>query len=317
MSTSASALERVEACPASTALPQSPYAGEAAEQGTENHRVTEEIVNAGGVPEKLEYLWEDPETGAKPISVGTEIAYVIDVERRTARRLGKLATHRDYGKLGRWEIATTLDVEIVHMDVVTVIDWKSRARVVAAERNLQIIAQACAVEAYYIRPVLAGPVYLDNWETDLASFSLLDSGARWSRLKRIVDVMGTGTPRAGSHCRYCPALMSCPTQRAALTTFMGGELATEDLPVERLGEIWVELQALEAKAEQVRKAIQLRARREPVPLPSGKALRLIESSRSSLDAKAMAAELESRGVDTAQFKRTTYFDKVTETKGRT
>lgn len=78
----------------------------------------------------------------------------------------------------------------------------------------------------------------------------------------------------------------------------------------------MELQSLEAKAEQVRKAIQLRARREPVPLPSGKVLRLVESSRSSLDGKAMAAELSARGVDTEQFKRTTYFDKVTEMKGK-
>lgn len=306
---SASSLERLEACPASESLPHAPYSGEAAEQGTENHHVIEEIINAGGVPEKLADLFAGSE------QVHTEIAYVVDVVARTSRRLGKLAHARDYGKIGASEVAMTLDVEILHADRVTVIDWKSRSRVTPAERNLQILAQMCAVESHYGLSGSAGLVYLDNMERDMAPFSLLDSGARWSRLARIVERAGNGTPSAGSHCRYCPALLSCPTQKAALTTFMGSDLA-DDLPVERLGEIWVELQSLEAKAEQVRKAIQLRARREPVPLPSGKVLRLVESSRSSLDGKAMAAELSARGVDTEQFKRTTYFDKVTEMKGK-
>lgn len=306
---SASSLERVESCPASEALPHAPYAGEAAETGTENHRVIEEVINAGGIPDALADLFAGAE------QVHTEIAYVIDVVARTSRRIGKLAAARDYGKLGATEVAMTLDVEIVHADRIAVIDWKSRSRVTPAERNLQILAQMCAVESHYGLSGVAGLVYLDNMERDMAPFSLLDSGARWSRLARIVERAGKGTPSAGSHCRYCPALLACPTQKAALTTFMGAELA-DDLPVERLGEIWVELQALEAKAEQVRKAIQLRARREPVPLPSGKLLRLVESSRSSYDAKAMAAELSSRGVDPEQFKRVSYFDKVTETKGK-
>ena len=305
---SASGLERLEACPASESLPHAPYSGEAAEQGTENHRVIEEVINAGGVPEALADIFAGAE------QVHTEIAYVIDVVARTARRIGKLAAARDYGKLGASEVAMTLDVEIVHADRITVIDWKSRSRVTPAERNLQILAQMCAVESHYGLSGQAGLVYLDNMERDLAPFSLLDSGARWSRLARVVERAGKGTPSAGSHCRYCPALVHCPTQRAALAAFSDGPLGIESMPVARIGELWVQLDTIEQMLEQARAAARERARREPIPLPSGKYLRLVESSRTSNDAKAMEARLRELGEDTARFKKTTTYTQVREGK---
>lgn len=305
---SASSLERVEACPASTALPHAPYSGEAAEQGTENHRVIEEVITAGGVPEKLADLWE----GA--LTVETEVAYVIDVAKRTGRRLGKLPTARDYGEVGPTEIAMTLDVLLTKPGEVVIIDWKSRTRVTPSERNLQIAAQMCAVEAVHGMTGWAGLVYLDDMYRDLAPFSVFDSGARWSRLARLVEREGTGQPVAGSHCRYCPALVHCPTQRAALAAFSDGPLGVESMPVARIGELWVQLDTIEQMLEQARAAARERARREPIPLPSGKYLRLVESSRTSNDARAMEARLRELGEDTERFKKTTTYTQVREGK---
>lgn len=312
MSLSASSLERVEACPASTALPAAQYSGIAAETGTENHRVIEDVINAGGVPEKLRHLWEDPETGSPPRAVHTEIAYVVDVSTRKVRRLGKLKSHRDYGKLGGTEIATTLDVEIVHDNAVNVIDWKSRERTTPAERNVQIATQVCAVETHYGKPVHAGLVYLDDWYADMASFSIFDSGERWSRLARIVAASGSGSPKMGSHCKYCPAMVSCPAHRATLAAMLDVGVAVEQMTPELVGEAWTKLKAIESMAERVDFAIRERARREPIPLPNGKHLRLVESSRTSQDAKAMAERLRALGEDPEKFKKTTTYTQVRE-----
>ena len=148
--------------------------------------------------------------------------------------------------------------------------------------------------------------------TSRGSFSIFDSGERWSRLARIVAASGSGSPKMGSHCKYCPAMVSCPAHRATLAAMLDVGVAVEQMTPELVGEAWTKLKAIESMAERVDFAIRERARREPIPLPNGKHLRLVESSRTSQDAKAMAERLRALGEDPEKFKKTTTYTQVRE-----
>lgn len=297
---SASGLERVEACPASVALPQMPHTSEDALQGTHNHVEAETTT-----PEKLRHLVDGLS------EVERETSYVLDTRRRTSKLTGR---NREYGERGPDTVGVTLDVAgRVDMDAWRVIDWKSRKRVTHARDNIQLVCQALAIfqqhNAVFVEVCIG---YLDNGEVDKHTFSVFDRPAMWDRLRRIVAKAKEAKPtdvHSGPWCDYCPALVSCPRQRALATSFgMPDDL--ESMTPEKVGELYAILGPLEKRIDQAKKLVNNYARSRPVPLPDGKELALVECHRSNVDGKAAIARLQEHGLFTGDLTGTTTFTQL-------
>lgn len=93
--------------------------------------------------------------------------------------------------------------------------------------------------------------------------------------------------QVGDHCRYCEALPSCPAfvgTTQALVPHVDRVLETSP---ERLGELWVQADALGIMLERLQGAIrfQVEQRGLVVPLPTGKVLRAIQVPSRTLSGK--------------------------------
>lgn len=297
---SASGLERVEHCPASVVLPQMPHTGDDALQGTHNHVEAETTT-----PEKLRHLVE----GLTDIE--RETSYVLDTASRTVTKTG---TNRNYGERGPDTIGVTLDVAgRFDRDTWRVIDWKSRKRVTHARENVQLITQALAIfvehKATFVEVCIG---YLDNGEVDTHTWSIYDIPAMWVKLRRIVERAKAATVEqvhSGPWCDYCPALVSCPRQRALAVSF-GMPEDLDAMPPEKVGELYAIIGPLEKRIDQAKKLINNYARRRPVPLPDGKELALVECTRQNIDGKAAIARLEEHGIFTGDLRGTTTFTQL-------
>lgn len=321
---SGSALERATNCPASFALPQAPATGEAAIKGTENHDAIENGISNGQLADLPEVVRTALE-GATAVDV--EVAFAIDAATGSVRLLGR-RMGRNYGVLGESEIALTIDAIVTHPGgAVTVWDWKSRKRVTPAVRNLQVKAGAIAVMEHLSLPeVQAGLGYLDDGDTDLATFDRFDTAlflaemrrmlARIETVRQVVESGQTPEVHAGPWCEYCPAVAYCPAQ-TRLARMMIGELSDVEkqiafMTAEQAGKAWMLLRQIQSLAEKVETSLKLRAKQDVVPLPNGKRLALVESSRSSFDKNKAIAWIREHGGDPAQFQGRTHFDTVRE-----
>lgn len=308
----ASSLLRAKRCPASYALPQLRETSEAAEQGNENHAAIEAQLR-GGVDER------SPELRACLVGEGVshiEAAFVLDVVTGAVRFIGE-AIGRDYGTVDETrEIPMTLDlVTLREADGVYVVrDWKSRKRVTPAERNDQVRAQAVAVMGFHhVDQVEAGLTYLDNWEQDMATVDVFERAAILAELRETLAKVQAAQPtdpvHLGPWCEYCPAMDACTGRNAALAATAAvlrpdpfldeqeqAKAIVSGLTPEAAGKLYTDLAALSDMVERAQKLLRDRAKQGPLPLPSGKLLALVESSRTGLDTKKAEALLTAAGI---------------------
>lgn len=318
-----SGLERGIHCAASCALNQAPVTGEAAIKGTENHDNVKNGLRAMDLSVLPEDLRKELD-GATAIDL--EVAFALDVEAETARLIGR-DVDRNYGELGPNEIALTLDAIVYRTNGVTVLDWKSRKRVTPAARNWQIKSGCVAVMKTSNLPEVRGGLgYLDDGESDITTFDAFDIPVFFAEMRAMLNRIGAaralvatgGTPdvHAGPWCDYCPAMAYCPAQTRLAKTMLG-ELETVEQKVafmtpEDAGRAWSLLKQIQGLADRVETSLKLRAKQEVVPLPNGKRLALIDSSRTNFDKKKAIAWIEERGGNPKDFEGRTYFEKVQE-----
>lgn len=317
MKITGSALERLERCPASGVLRGANSTTEASLIGTANHLREELAIDGDGeMSPVVRKAVEDSDIRQ------TEVAYAINLVSGSVRILG-LKLGRNYGTLGQDEIALTVD--LVCLDTRAVWDWKSRKRVTHVRDNPQLLAAAyAAATANGWDSVHVGIGYLNDNESDEATLDSLDIAAILPRLQRI----RAGIARAkedveaklatGPWCDYCPSFAWCPAQ-TRLARAMAGEL--DDMlgqvamwTPEQCGVSWERLKRIEDIADRVKAAVRTRVKREFIPLPDGKRLAMVESSRTSPDAKAMAARLRELGEDPDKYTKTSRFTAMRETK---
>lgn len=320
-----SSLERGRECAASFALPQAPNTGEAAVRGVLNHDAIEQALAKGDLTDQPQVV-QDALLNAE--TVETEIAFALDVAKETVRVIGR-RIGRDYGPLNENEIALTIDAVVAGGGKMTVWDWKSRKRVTSAARNLQLRAGCVAVMLWLGRDSVGGAIgYLDNSESDVVTVDAFDVPVFFAdtraMLKRIgaaravVEAGGTPDVHSGSHCDYCPAMAYCPAQTRLAKTMLP-ELSEVErkiafMTAEQAGNAWVLLKQIQTLADKVEASLKLRAKQEVVPLPGGKRLALVESSRTSPSAKDAIERLKQHGLPTEDLYKTTYFDVIREVK---
>lgn len=309
----ASSLSRVMACPASGVIPRVVEpAGDAAERGTAIHAFIATALTRGHdaamseCPEQYENACRAIDFNVFPEGVECEVALGYRPDDDTSSRY-VLKSHRDYPDDGLFHVTIDL-VGMRDAQTVWVADIKTGDHDAASDSwQLKLGAlAACSLagvtraEVEFLKLTPAG-----TWLSDRHVLEAEDiHSARRSllALKRWLAsyVPGTAVDYAvGDHCRYCPAIRVCPAQTALVRAFdeeitplsLTGALAA--LTPEKLGSVYERLTRYEDVLKKVKDSLRaIVAATGPVPLPDGRSLDLVASSRRKARDGAVATLLE-------------------------
>lgn len=305
---SGSALERILLCPPSALLPQVGVELEAGRRGTAIHEYLASVPVLGRdvaleqvSPEyrdvcasvDLERLPMDPDAWT------AEVGLAYDPDEDAARELGR-GLNRNYSGLRGGEIPGTADIIGLSPESVVVLDVKTGriARKSRASESQQLRFYALAAARAYgrtsatiglIHVLEDGGVWWDTAELDALDLDEVASDLRTLLTELAVEQarMDAGeVPRTveGSHCTYCPALPHCPSRmKLAATLATGSEDASPVLTLETAPLVLERLEAIESVAKRVRESLELYARQQPIPLPSGEVFGPVPLERESID----------------------------------
>lgn len=222
-----SALPRLLNCPSSAVLARAENASVWADAGHLDH---EELAELADPEHEFAHLLG---AGAR-----SEVKVAYDVIARTGRIIGE-GGGRDYGVLGPFEIAGSIDALWVEGDTVVVLDWKTGyADVDPASRNWQLWGYALAACAALgkrqarVMVVYTKTARVDSYEID--AFELADFAARVAALHARVPELRAAKlrgeqldTREGSWCKHCPSKHVCPSKNALLVQVAKVGLASE------------------------------------------------------------------------------------------
>lgn len=311
----ASQLQRIVGCPASAVLPAViEQVGDKALRGTGIHRYLQVVATQGkkaalsstpkGYHAECNAIDVDWIVSRGDVESQTELAFRYNVFSGTARCLGTL--DRDYPDPERGDLFVTVDL-VQYFGAVRVVDYKTGQRVTACGENWQMkLAALAATGAFgrdatdmrlaYLEPdgswdfddAHADTIDLDGWAADLkATYLEVETAATILERGGVPDVRPTE-----DGCRWCPCWQSCPAKTAQIValrselatitpTSFAARLATVEAP--EAGKAWTTLKLLERFVEAGKAALVERAGVEPLPLPSGNVLRVVEQEREYLD----------------------------------
>jgi len=298
---SSSQLERLAACAASGALPQTRTVTPWSERGRVVHAFLERARTVGredalvDVPEEYRSLCEAIDLDALPKGTwAAEVALALNVYAGTVRELGRGADRADlYASVDPLtEIPGTLDAVAVSFDAVLVPDWKTGwAPIAPPARNHQLRFNAllaarafdrwhAVVEIVRIRE--DGSVHRQRAELDAFELVVVQQEVRAVHEKvqaarALYAEKGEAAlqPVEGPWCRYCPAYPHCPSKKTlALRVAAGDEddaAQLELLTDEVVARVWVRIQEARAFLGHVEQRMREYAYGRPVHLgPAGK-----------------------------------------------
>jgi hypothetical protein len=328
----ASGTGRLLQCSGHLRLPWVRETSAAAQEGTDLHELMElgrhhENPRTRAAWEAWE-AWQDGSGWSAPV-YQREVAYALDLERRSAREL--IANgHRDYSSATETEICGTADLvaELYRRDQDEtrrqwcVLDWKfgavpveadsAQMRTLAAMVLLLEIAESVLAIIVQSPPEGKATVRLHLFTRDdlLAHVEMLAEAANEVR-------EGAVQLQRGPECTYCPAVSSCPVQLAKLSQLVAPAGIGTITPA-RAGEIWLELRQAKKRLEAIEDACkELAAAEGGLPLPGGKRLTLVQRTRSSVDAKQLEAIARGHGASDDEIdacKKTTTYTTTQESK---
>jgi len=217
--------------------------------------------------------------------MAAEIAFAIDVDAGTARELGR-GHNRDYSTVRPHEIAGQLDVAGTAGQVGYVGDYKlGWSPVIPAEHNRQIHFGAVALALTYGVTEVVGEViavrpgaepYISRHTFDGFQLALLSGQLRDIRdgvtAKQRAHAAGQQlNVREGEHCRYCPAMHSCPA-KVALAIALGTGAAPESvrelvgtaITADVAAEAYRRAQQIEGLCKMVKARVEELALRRPI-----------------------------------------------------
>lgn len=334
---SASSVARVIACPASAVLPATHSTGMSAERGTSIHAYMRRGCSGIDLAEAIQHVAPEYRTTCSGIAfieitaglakIRSEVSYAFNAETGEVRLLGYNLDRRYPTDLALPWVPGTIDLEAERAEdgVPVVEDFKTGQPVDPAAENAQILFYALCVRAMtgasdvegrirYVRE--DGRTYVDSHVFDVFELDAfaIDLQRAAQRVALLAVSPETATVSAGSHCKYCPALSSCPQKvglaRQLLPTLHAIRSRIAEMgPVER-GIAWAKIKEVESIAEEVIAGLRECAVREPTPLPDGKTLTVVESSRTSFvqaDAVTLLRELgASQGQIDSLYRKSTF-----------
>jgi hypothetical protein len=267
--------------------------------------------------------------------IQTEVAFLLDVETEAVTRLGA-HLDRAYPDCGQWQVPGTIDlVGLRASGRLVVRDYKTGQRVTATRDNLQMLFAATVVSLYYdVSEVDAELTYVhedgSTW-TDLYTFTAMDLVGACDRIRGIL--LGVEDARAElavagalpvypseKRCKYCPAFISCPAQTALarsllpdLTMLAGPNQPAKvkdlqpavrayfaELSDEDAGRAWEVRTKAKRLLEAIDEALKARARKQGIPLPSGKRVVALESKRKVASFDLAEKLLRTKGASEAE-----------------
>lgn len=292
---SASSLDRVMVCPASTTLPQIDVPTMWRERGRWIHKYRElrdtvsETLALAQIPPEFREACRHLVLDALPPGAEHEVAYAYDVDTGTARRL-EGCTDRNYEvfDLGPFEIPGTLDVQYMDGDTIVVPDYKTAygKRVLPATSPTMMLYGLCAWKvsgARKCRLIYRNTDIGRDFVSEVDFFQFLEfedslrhaqkwiAAARAAAAARKVPVV-----TQGDHCRYCPAQEHCPAKNALAERVRTGEMAR------RVGSLIVDLddddqfrrlfqfyRKLDGMTKRIKDALRARVLERPGPTRHG------------------------------------------------
>lgn len=321
---SASKAEAFLKCPSSAILPGADRGGEHRDVGTEAHEALAGVINKRVPQTTLRGILaiRDFDLGAvlkKSDTHKAEAAYAVNVKTKTSRFLG-LDLGRNYGPLKPFEIPCTIDVHGLTREGRRpwIRDWKFGSYASWTQVLVQCAAVMygdieddpegeCDAGFCFIDPDTHGAdhfedsriVHLEEVDQCIEGLyqawcEIEEHAAAW-RDEQIVP-----PATIGAWCKYCPSIVSCPSQMSMVKALT--DTSVRDIMVEKLGELspvelgnaWAKTRQIRDLLERIEDAIKAAATQSPVPLPSGKVLRMVEASgRSNID-KGLAYALVRR-----------------------
>jgi len=306
----ASATDRVLACPASAALPRCDEDSEGSSRGRALHKFLERVpvVGRDAALEEVDEAHRDDcaalDLRGLPLDAtkwSAEIACVWNAITDTGQVLGHI--ERDYADLGDAEIPGTCDVTGLADDIVVVIDYKTGWRAPRAADAGQLLTLALAecralardrAIVMVIRPstdkdtTWIDRAEVDGFALDAHAHALRSAMDAVTAAKLVVARGGTPDVTIGAHCRYCPAMRVCPahtqlmrqlTDEQALTAL--GELRPVSAGAAAIA--FERVEVVRRVLELVEHAVFAFARREPVVLSDGRVISERVSRRETLD----------------------------------
>lgn len=331
---SASGLERAFACPASMVLPAVHRTSAHAERGTSLHAFVHAVLRGvprsqalASVPEE----WREAAAEIDVMRVGgdlreprTEEAFGYNLETGEARAFGKI-DHRAYPDLGEGWVYGTEDFGGVRIDGVPVTgDTKTGyLDVTPAKDNPQVkfhalvrmtLDGALEVDGRVVHKREGRKAYVDqtifsSFELDSFADDLADLRKRIHVARAVVERGEVPTVTTGEHCRYCPAVDSCPANVAlARTTIAPSDLDADSvkrhlstLTPEQLGAAWRKAEALEDAAKLVKAGLKTIVKSgTPLPLEPGRRVHLNVVRQKRFDQDAAIEMLRAKGATDAE-----------------
>lgn len=310
---SGSTMHRAAACPGSTALPRfGSESSEPAARGTAIHKFLEDCINKGRDtaiqtcdPDYLD-VCEVIDTDGLPAGHAdgwrAEVAFAYNWKTGKARVVGE-GIGREYPELEPDEIAGTADAVGIVGTQVWVYDYKTgRGHVDPAEANWQLkFLGLAAARAYGLSEACVGIVrILDDVPTfshahydifDLTAIQQQIADIAEASLHAIADVAERRTPRlnTGSHCTYCPAVMSCRAVIGIIAAVAQdpGSLVLDPITItpEQAGLAWVRINIALVGLKAAKESLKEIAMSMPLPLPNGKVIAAVETNREYIDAE--------------------------------
>lgn len=226
---SASALQRVHACPASVKIRENLTGAQAViaelisrpmdytDAGNKFHEEVAAAIASGRVPDELRRF--------VPLGATAEVSYVLDLRDMAVHRLGHGIDREERARrieaLGipkDLAVPGTLDVVGLEDGRAIVIDWKTGLEVEDPEFNKQLLIYAFyASRDLQVDSVLMRIVYRRGEDSEpyarefeIGAMELMAFADAQRQLPAKIEAATPADACAGSHCRHCEAKPGCP-----------------------------------------------------------------------------------------------------------
>lgn len=333
---SASTAEAFVRCSASHVLPQHESYTDASEGGNDGHHLLAEYYNkVPGSQERLEAKLPHLPTKLYEYiegvdAIAAEEAYVVDLEKRTSKYLGR-NINRQYDKvLGRklepFEMGASLDI----VGKLRGVPWLRDFKFGITSSWWQLYIQAMCIlwlpGVVDQHEVDAGFIFIEDRDglvtltSDVATLYAMDLDTRADEmmeafrlaerveaemeldvLERGKDTRGSMRTVEGKWCTYCGAFPHCPSKWKLAKSMLSLDIVNniQALTTEQCGDAWLKLAEIEKNiVKKTKDALKERMRVEGgFPLPDGKMLKVLPMpGRLGFDKDGAIALLQQLGA---------------------